>query len=76
MFWGVSDCFVTVRTRGKWAELVTNALVRETKSRQNFLERTDPIHPIGLQNHIFASFGPFHYCMNFGKKWAELVINA
>jgi hypothetical protein len=71
MFWGISDCFVTAGTRCKWVELVTNALVSGTKSHQNFLQRTDPIHPIGFQTKVLGHFGPFRYYTNFSAKWVE-----
>jgi hypothetical protein len=71
MFRGVSDCFVTAQTRCKWAELVINALVSGTKSRQIFLQRIDPIHPIGSQTKVLGRFGPFRYYTNFSAKQVE-----
>jgi hypothetical protein len=50
-----------------------NAQVCETKSHQNFSQRTHPIHPIRPQTHVLRRFGPFHYCTNFGAKHAKLV---
>jgi hypothetical protein len=50
-----------------------NALVRATKSRRNFSQRTHPIHPIGPQTHVLWRFRPFRYCKKFGAKCAELV---
>ena len=37
----------------------TGAKVRSTKSRRNFSQRTHPIHPIGLQTHVFVCFALF-----------------
>ena len=34
----------------------TGAKVRDTKSRQNFSQRTHPIHPNGPKTHIFVCF--------------------
>jgi hypothetical protein len=52
MFWRVSyyfDAFGTVwlARKTRWKTGRTNAKVRATKSRQNFSQRTHPIHPIG-----------------------------
>jgi hypothetical protein len=46
---------------------------RASKSRQNFAQRTHPIHPIGAQTHVLERFGPFYYCKKVGAKQAELV---
>jgi hypothetical protein len=42
-------------------------------SRQNFLQRTYPIHSIGPKTHVFEHFGPFCYCTKVDAKLAELV---
>jgi len=52
MFWSVShysDAFGTVwlAHKTRWKTGRTNAKVHATKSRQNFSQRTHPIHPIG-----------------------------
>ena len=52
MFWHFSyyfDAFGTVwlAHKTRWKTGRTNAKVRATKSRQNFSQRTHPIHPIG-----------------------------
>ena len=44
LFGCIRDRLVALRTRGKTGR--TNAKVRATKSRQNFSQRTHPIHPI------------------------------
>jgi hypothetical protein len=38
---------------------------------RNERNRSTPLDP---QTHVLGCFGPFRYCMNFGAKWAELVI--
>src|SRR6185312_7367416 len=64
MFWCISyhlGVFGTVwlpyETRCKTDR--TGANVRATKSRQNFSQRTHPIHPIGPQYDILVHFVPF-----------------
>jgi hypothetical protein len=47
---------------------VINAQNRATKSHQNFLQRTHPIHPIGPHTHILGRFRPFRDSTNFGAK--------
>jgi hypothetical protein len=53
-----------------------SAKVRTTKSRQNFSQRTDPIHLIGLYFGAFRTIwvhsGP-GCLMKLDAKWAELV---
>ena len=83
MFWCVSyhlGAFGTVRlpyeTRRKMGR--TSAKDRATKSRQNFSQRTDPIHPIGPKTNVlvrFVLFGlrPFGCLTKLGAKRAELV---
>src|SRR6185503_11783975 len=39
----------------------TSAKVRATKSRQNFLQQTHPIHPIGLKTDVLVRFILFGY---------------
>jgi hypothetical protein len=51
---------------------VINAQNHATKSHQNFLQWTHPIHPIGPYIHVLWHFGPFCYCMKFGANRAEL----
>jgi hypothetical protein len=46
----------------KWSELVP----------QNFSQRTQPIHTVGLQTHVLGRFAPFRTCTNFVAKWAKL----
>jgi hypothetical protein len=50
-----------------------NEKVRKTKLRQNFSQRTNPIHSIGPKTHVLGWFGPFHYGMKVDAKLAELV---
>jgi hypothetical protein len=50
-----------------------NAKVRKTKLRQNFSERTNPIHSIGSKTYVLGWFGPFRYSMEVDAKLAELV---
>ena len=64
MFWCVSyhlGAFGTVRspyeTRRKTGR--TSAKDRATKSRQNFSQQTDPIHPIGTKTNVLVCFIPF-----------------
>ena len=64
MFWCVSyhlGAFGTVRlpyeTRRKTGR--TSAKDRATKSRQNFSQQTDPIHPIGPKTNVLVCFIPF-----------------
>jgi hypothetical protein len=72
MFCGVSDYFVTNLVQmGRTGPI--NAEVLETKSHQNFSQRTHPIHPIRPQTHVLRRFRPFHYCTNFGAKHAKMV---
>jgi hypothetical protein len=49
------------------------AQVRLIKSRQNFSQRTHPIHSIGPKTHVFGRFRPFQYCTKVVEKLAELV---
>jgi hypothetical protein len=70
-FWTVSLLQV-LRCKTRWTGAI-NALVRATRSRQNFSQRTHPIHPIGPETHDLWRFGPFRYCMNLDAKWAELL---
>jgi len=81
MFWYVSyylGVFGTVwlpyETRGKTGR--TSAIVRVTKSRQNFSQRTHPIQPnwyFGVFRTIWVHSGPFGCLTKLGAKWAELV---
>jgi hypothetical protein len=50
-----------------------NAQVRKTRSRQNFSQRTHPIHSIGHKTHVLGRFLPFRYCTKIDAKLAELV---
>jgi hypothetical protein len=59
-----------------WTELVINAQVRATMSRQNFLQQSHPIHPIGPQTHVLGTLGPFRYCTNFGTVLKFFATNA
>jgi hypothetical protein len=43
------------------------------KLRQNFSQRTHPIHSIGPTTHILGGFAPFHYCTKVDAKVVELV---
>jgi hypothetical protein len=52
---------------------VINAQVCAMKSRQNLLQRTHLIDPIGPQTHIFGRFRLVHHCTNFSAEQAELV---
>src|SRR6185503_20262806 len=49
-------CYNTLSKMGQ-----TGGKVRDTKSRQNFSQRTHPTHPNGLKTHIFMCFILF-YC--------------
>ena len=58
----------------------TGAKVRDTKSRQNFSQRTHSIHPNGPKTHIFCAFntilvqlGLFGWLAKLDGKCAELV---
>ena len=61
----------------KWAELVQK--VRDTRSRRNFSQRTQPIHPIGPYTDILVRFvhlvasEPFGCLTKLGGKRTELV---
>ena len=64
MLWCISyhlHAFGTVRlpyeTRRKTGR--TSAKDRATKSRQNFSQQTDPIHPIGPRTNVLVCFIPF-----------------
>ena len=64
MFWCISyhlGAFGTDRlpyeTRRKTGR--TSAKDRATKSRQNFSQQTDPIHPIGPKTNVLVCFIPF-----------------
>jgi hypothetical protein len=50
-----------------------NAKVSKTKLRQNFSQRTHPIHSIGPKTHVLRRFGPFRYCTKVDAKLDELV---
>jgi hypothetical protein len=50
-----------------------NTQVRATKSCWNFSQRTHPIYLIVPQTHVLVHFRLFHYCTNFGAKWAQLL---
>jgi hypothetical protein len=55
MFCRVSDRLVTQRTsvqNGQTGAIYTQ--VRATKSRQNFMQRADPIHPVWPQPHVLG----------------------
>src|SRR6185312_6973410 len=59
MFWCISyhlGAFGTVWLpyETQWKTGRTSAKVRATKSRQNFLQRTHPIHPIGPKTVVFG----------------------
>jgi hypothetical protein len=41
--------------------------------RQDFSQRTHPIHSIGPKTQVLGRFGPFHYCPKVDAKLAELV---
>jgi hypothetical protein len=43
------------------------------KSRQNFSQRTHPIHSIGPKTHVLGRFGPFRYSTKVDAKLGELV---
>jgi hypothetical protein len=74
MFRGVSDHFVTARKPMKTGSTGgTNTKVRKTKLRQNFSQRTNPIHSIGPKTHVLGWFGPFRYGMKVDVKLPELV---
>jgi hypothetical protein len=49
------------------------AQVRSTKSRQNFSQRTHPIHSFGPKTNVLGRFGPFYYSMKVDAKLAETV---
>ena len=58
----------------------TGGKVRDTKSRQNFSQRTHSIHPNGPKTHIFCAFntilvqlGLFGWLAKLDGKCAELV---
>jgi hypothetical protein len=77
MFSGVSNCFVTSRTLAQNGP--NQSLIPKFVERSRigiFRKEWNPIHPIASQTHIFGCFGPFRYCLKFGAKWSELVINA
>jgi hypothetical protein len=74
MFWAFWTVSLLQELRCKTGRTgAINALVRVTKLRRNFSQRTHAIHPIGPQTHVLGQFGPFRYCMNFSAKRAELV---
>ena len=50
------------------------AKVRATKSRQNFSQRTHPIHPIGPKSDVLVHFILFGCLTKLGAKQAELVL--
>jgi hypothetical protein len=50
-----------------------NAQVCKMKLRQNFSQRTHPIHSIGPKSHVVGHFAPFHYSTKVGAKRAKLV---
>jgi hypothetical protein len=74
MFWGVSDRFVTARSRCKTSKTsAINAKVRKTMLRRNFLHRTHRIHSIGPKTHVLGCFGPFCYYTKVDAKLAEMA---
>jgi hypothetical protein len=50
-----------------------NVQVRQTKSHQNFSQRTHPIHSITPKTHVLVHFGPFRYCTKVDAKQDELM---
>jgi hypothetical protein len=56
---------------GRTGAIITQVLYR--KSRQNFSQRTHPIHSIWPKTHVFGHFGPFRYCTKVDAKLAEQV---
>ena len=77
-FWRVSyrlGAFETVwlpyETRCKTGR--TSAKGRAMKLRQNFSQRTHPIHPIGPKTDVLVHSGPFGCLTKLGAKRAELV---
>jgi hypothetical protein len=76
-----SSCFGAFRTVSLWHKSRCktgrtdgiNEKVRKTKLRQNFSQRTNPIHSIGPKTHVLGWFGLFHYGMKVDAKLAELV---
>ena len=71
LFGCIRDRLVALRTRGKTGR--TSAKVRATKSRQNFSQRTHPIHPIGPKSDVLVHFILFGCLTKLGAKQAELV---
>ena len=66
-----------MRNRVNWCY---NAKVRATNSHRNFWQRMRAIHPIGPETLVLVHFlsvsvhlAMFHYYMDLGAKWVELV---
>jgi hypothetical protein len=75
MFWGIPDRFANAECQCKTGRNDNiNTQVRYTKLRQNFSQRTHPIHSIGPTTHVLGRFGPFRYCTKVDAKMAELVL--
>ena len=81
VFGCILDCFVTAwnSVQTSWTGAI-NAKVCATNSHRIFLQRIDPINPIGPKTLVLVHFrsvsvhlAMFHYYMDLGAKWVELV---
>jgi hypothetical protein len=75
MFWGITDCFVTVQTSAQnrlyWGNERTSSL--NAVASVFFATNTFDL-PHWTLNSCLSCFGPFLYFTNFGAKWVELVL--